>query len=221
MQDIQSRLEALLGQTATDPTNTSDDWYLRREYINMAQNEWAELCDWQALYKEYNALVSTSTGNASIVLPSDFRKLASYPKITYDGANTSEFPEVRPQENGRYLDTDKRINIYGNPADGYTLRVHGCSLTSGASVTVPYYASPASLVSPADISMCPDSDYLTKRALAYVWEARGDERFPLAKAEAEKVLSRLLETEETRGEAYFDRVQTTEEKRYNFKIGRD
>jgi hypothetical protein len=154
----------------------------------MAQNEWAESYDWQALYKEYNMLVSTSTGNTSIALPEDFRKLASYPVITYDGSNSEDFPEVRVQENSQYTSTDRRVNILGNPNSGYVMKTYAATLASGASIFVPYYASP---------------------------------RFPLAKAEADKILARLLETENTPGEAYFDRVQTTEERRYSFRIGRD
>jgi len=56
---------------------------------------WSETADWQVLYKEYHTLTSTISGNTSVSLPEDFRKIASYPEITYDGSTTKKFPEVR------------------------------------------------------------------------------------------------------------------------------
>lgn len=183
----------------------------------MAQHEWQEAYDWQTLYKEHNVLVSTATGNASIALPADFRRLASYPRIAGD-----DYAETRPQEASRYLPTDKRVEILGNPGDTYTLRVYGATLGSGTSVSIPYYASAGSLATSSDISMVPNADYLVRRAVAYLWEAREDARFPQMKQEAERILANMLERENVHGEAStFDRVRTVEETRYNFRMGRD
>ena len=193
LDNIQSKLAALADQDEVTSNISSTDYSLRLNYINQAVREWQEANDWQVLYKEYNVLVSTSTGNASIVLPVDFRKLASYPLITHDGATTDQFPETRGQEAGQYISTDKRVEILGNPYDNYILRVYGVTLVSGASVKVPYCKSAASLASPANICEIPNPEFLVKRSLAYLWEAREDGRFPGMKAEADRILANLID----------------------------
>lgn len=217
---IQSKIAAIV-DADPDVTNIStEDYALRLSYINLSLREWAEIYDWQALYKEFNSLVSTSAGNASVALPSDFRKLASFPKITYDGSNTALFPEIRPQDRGQYADTDKRVEILGNN-QGYIMRVYGSTLASGASVFVPYYSSVASLVSPANIPEIPNADYLVQRTVAYWWEVRGDPRFVQKKQESERILGNLIDYENVFGEASTnDRVKTADETKFkDFRWG--
>ena len=86
---------------------------------------------------------------------------------------------------------------------------------------MPYWKSLASLVSPADIVECPNPDYLVQRVIAMIWESREDARFPQAKAEADKILARLLEQENAQGFAYDQQITTPEQRNYNFRIGRD
>lgn len=187
----------------------------------MAQHEWAETYDWKSLYRESNLRVSTSTGNASIALPSDFRKLAAMPRITFDGATTEDFPEIRPQEKQMYDSTDKYIYLLGDQNTGHVMFVNAGTLSSGASIHLPYYRSPASLVSPANIAMCPNPEYLVQRSLAYLWEGAADQRFTQAKFEADKILRQMLEYEQVYGESYDDRVITTERKNFNsFRWGK-
>ena len=220
---IMSGVAAVVDQDENTANLSTTDYSLRLKYINMAVREWAEVYDWQALFKEYNMLVSTSTGNASVVLPADFRKLASFPQITWDGSTTNQFPEILPQQDGQFNDTDKRVWILGNPASNYVLRIFGATLVSGASVKIPYYSSPVSLVSPANITEVPNPDYLVQRVIAVTWEAREDPRFPQAKADADRILRNMLEYENTFNYASnYDRVKTVEETKHSdFRPGRD
>ena len=212
---IQGRIAAIADQDGDTANINTSDYALRLTYINMALQEWAEAYDWQVLYNEYTTQTSTSTGNTSITLPTNFRKLASYPVISPDGANSYKFPETRPQEAGQYSSTDRRVEITGNPQDRYTMAVFGVGLQSGASIRVPYYMSVQSLASPSDVAEIPNADYLTKRALAYWWEARGDDRFPQMKQECERILGTMIDYENVFSEAStFDRVRTVEETRY-------
>jgi hypothetical protein len=217
--EIQSRLAAYADQDENTSNISSTDYSLRLKYINMALTEWQEAYDWQSLYTEYNVLISTSTGNASVALPTNFRKLASYPVITNSGS-TDLYPETRPQEAGQYGSTDKRVEILGNPQDNYTLRIYGTTLSSGASVKVPYYMSAQSLVSPANIAEIPNPDYLVKRSLAYLLEAREDARFPQMKQEAERILGSMIDYENVFSEAStFNTVKTVEETSYGMRWG--
>lgn len=219
--EIQSRVAGFVDQDEATANISTADYSLRLKYLNMAQHEWAEIYDWKVLYNEYNMNVSTSTGNASVALPNDFRKLASYPNITYDGTNSSLYAEVDPREDGMYGATDKRVWVLGTPQEGYILRIFGSTLASGSSVKVPYFRSPVSLASPANIADCPNADYLVKRTIALIWEAREDSRFPQYKAEAERLLANLIEFENVPSSAMDDRIRTNEEKKYDFRLGQD
>src|SRR3990167_3975419 len=221
LDNIQARIAAVIDKNEDTSDISTADYSLRRELINMAQHEWAETYDWQSLYRESNLRVSTSTGNASVVLPADFKKLASFPRITYDGVTTENFPEIRPQEKTQYASTDKYIYLLGDQNTGHIMFVNAGTLASGASINLPYYASPASLVSPANIAMCPNPEYLVQRTLAYLWESDADSRFPQAKQEADKILRQMLEYEQTPGEGQDNKVYTVERKDFNsFRWGK-
>lgn len=224
--EIQARIAALVDHDASAPSATSDDYAHRLKLINLAQSEWAQLYDWKVLYKEYTTLTSTATGNVTISMPSDFRKLAGYPRITADGTSTYDFPEISPTERSQYTPTaDRFCYILGNPSGGYDLVVNPATsngqLASSASIYVSYYASAQSLCSPVDVSMCPDPEFLVHRATAYLWQSTEDDRFPIAQAEAEKRLARMLERENTHSEANSGRIKTEAETKYSFRIGRD
>ena len=220
--EVQSRIAALVDQNESTSAISSTDYSLRLKYINMALSEWQESYDWQTLYAEYNMLISTSTGNASVVLPTDFRKLAGPVAITWDGATTDNFVDTKPQNSSSFASSMKRVSVYGNPQDAYTLVVNGVTLVSGASVMVPYFMSAQSLVSPANIAEIPNPEYLVKRSVAYLWESREDQRFPQMKQEADKILASMIEYENIYGyHANNDRIKTVEETSYKFRPGRD
>lgn len=221
LDNIQGKIAAIIDKNEDTADISSADYSLRREYINMAQGEWAETYDWQSLYRESNLRVSTSTGNASVVLPADFRKLAAFPRIAYDGVTTENFPEIRPQDKHMYDSTDRYVYLLGDQNTGHIMFVNAGTLASGASINLPHYISPSSLVSPANIAMCPNPEYLVQRTLAYLWEADADQRFPQAKVEADKILQKMLEFEQTPGEAQENRVYTVERKQFNsFRWGK-
>ena len=100
--EIQSGVAAVADQDEKTSDIPAADYSLRLKYINMAQNEWAETYDWQCLYTEFNTNTSQATGNVTVTLPGNFRKLASFPIIVDDGATARSYPEVRPQENKKF-----------------------------------------------------------------------------------------------------------------------
>ena len=217
LQEIQDRLSAALDQDSS-VTAGAGDWDLRLKYINMAQTEWSQFYDWQVLYKEY----PISTGSlASITLPTDFRKLATYPRIYADNT-IYQYDEVRPQERFEKESSSKYVYIMGNVKDGYTM-VLNPQPTSVVSISIPYYCTPASLASPSDVTVVPDGNYLVHRALAYITMGADDTRFTISAAEADKLMARMLEREATHSEGAEEgsRIRTVEEKRYSFRIGRD
>ena len=224
--DLQSRVAGVVDQDQDTTNLSTDDYALRLNYINRRERAWADIYDWQCLYKEYNTKTSTSSGNTSISLPADFRKLASFPAITYDGVTTANFSEIRGQEEGQYNPVSSQyVKILGNPNSGYTMKVNPGTtdrqLISGASIYVSYYCNPASLASPTNVVTCPNPEYLIQGVVADIWEAREDARFQQAKVEANAILKNMLEREVTPTEAAaHSRVKTAEEIR-GFRLGRD
>jgi len=219
---IQSQISALVDQNEVTTSISATDYSLRLAYINMAIKEWGETYDWDVLYKRYITQTSTASANASIALPSDYRKLASFPIIVWTGTQGDQFPEVKPQEDGQFSSTDRRIWLSGNNQAGFNMYVLGVALQSGASIMVPYYATAKSLASPTDVPEIPNPEYLVQRTVAYLWQGREDPRFPAAQAEANRILSNLIEYENTFGRAaYNDSVRTVEQSRASFRFGRD
>jgi hypothetical protein len=220
--DAQQHIANEIDQSDDAPSQGGTDWNIRLNALNRALFDWANSNDWDTLKKVHNGLVSTSSANASYVLPSDFSKLDGFPKIVWDGRTTNEFPVIDPSKNSNYLDSDKFVNIFDNSRDGKIMYIHSSTLVSGASVQFTYYKSPQSLASAVDIIEVNDPTFVVQRALYYIYKGREDGRFPEAKVESDRILARMLENEASKGIAYEDRrISNWNEERYSFRIGRD
>ena len=223
--DIQSRVAAILDQDEDTDNISTDDYSLRLIHINRRERTWAETGKWEALIKEYNTLTSTSSGNCSISLPSDFRMLSSFPVITHDGTNSDEFTQIRPQEESRLDPLSQRyVKILGNENTGHTMVVNTTNndrqLPSGASIKVLYFSTPTSHTSPANTIFCPNPEYIVQGVIADIWEAQEDTRFQGAKAEANMILSNMLEFENTPSEAAYNKQVKSVEQKYNYRWGK-
>lgn len=215
--DLQNQIANEMDQSATAPTTGGTDWNIRLNALNRSLFDWGEAYDWGVLKKVYNGLVSTSSANASIAMPADFRKLDGFPVIAGE-----QFTPIDVTRNGEYSSIDKVVNILGNDRDNKVLFVRGASLSSGASIQFTYWASPVSLSTTTSLTECPDPTFLAQRALYYLYKGREDGRFPEAKVEADRILARMIENENTLGQAHSDnRIHNWNESRYGFKIGRD
>ena len=220
MQALQDQLAALFDQNASVASVGDNNWNLRLRYLNRAQEEWVEQYNWPNLFTEYNIQASTPTSMATLPLPRNFRKLASFPKIS-DGTTSWEYTEIRPEEKSRYTTSDRFCFVLGNPGS-FNLIVNPGSITSGVSIYVPYYLSPASLASPADIPLVPNSDYLIYKALSYLFSGRDDEKRGEYEGLAQRTLAQMINYEAgARGDAYDNRTESWLEKRWGFKVGRD
>jgi hypothetical protein len=220
--DIEVQIASEIDQSSTPPTEGETDWNIRLNIINRSLIDWAESNDWDSLKGIYNAVISTSTGNASLALPSDFKKIDSYPRIVWDGISLSEFPVVDPSKNTIYTDTDKFVNILGNDRDGKVMYIHAQTLASGASVQFTYWKSPQSLASAEQKVDISDPTFLVQRSLYYLYKGREDGRFPEAKVESDKILARMIENENTKGIANVNKsVSNWLQDKYSFRLGRD
>lgn len=219
-QEIQNQVAHELDGNASI-SSTSTDWGLRLSPINRALFDWSESYDWKQLTKIHNGVVSTSTGNASYALPANFRRMIGFPKIVYDGTTAFDFPIIAPEKNYTVnLDSDRFVNVIGSDADGNTMIINSPTLASGASVQFVYHAFPVSLASTGQLTECPDPTYIVQKALYYIYKAKEDGRFPEAKAEADRILARMIENENTLGIGYQDR-RVSISPLNGFRLGRD
>ena len=222
LQDLQNAIASEVDQSATAPTAGSTDWLIRNNFINRSLIDWSESYEWEAMKKVHNGVISTSTGNASYALPSDFKKIDGFPQITADGITTYSYPVNDPTNNTRYSGTDRLVNILGNNTDGKVMYILGGALSSGASVQFTYYASPQSLASATNIVPMKDPTYLVQRSLYYILKSREDGRFPEAKTESDRILMRMIEEENTLGQSNVNRsVSVFPEGYKSWRIGRD
>lgn len=221
LQQIQDQIAFEIDGNASI-SSSSSDWGQRLAPINRALHDWAETYDWEELKLVHNGVISTSTGNASYALPANFKKLDGYLRIASDGSNVFEYSQVDVSKNNQYNSSDKFVNILGSPRTGYVMYIHTDALVSGASVQFTYFASPMSLVSAGSVADCPDPSYITQRALYYIYKSREDGRFPEAKVEADRILSRMIENESSVGLASKESsVQSWLQAKHGFRIGRD
>lgn len=221
LQEFQQQLALELDRSATAPDTSSTDWSVRTNALNRAQVDWQETYEWGVLLQVHNGIISTSTGNASYVLPTNFKKFDGLPKIVSDGVTAYDFPVVPLSKNRRYVDSDKYVNLIAN-ATTNVMYIHSSQLVSGASVQFSFYQSAPSLATTTSVSLCPDPMFVLQRALYYIYRSREDARFPEAKVESDKVLARMVENESSLGRAYTDRnVSVGSEMHPGWRIGRD
>lgn len=223
--EIMSRVAGVTDQNQDTSTIEASDYSLRLNYLNRRERAWSELGKWQSLVKEFNTLTSTISGNCSVSLPSDYRSLAILPVISYDGTNALQFQDIRPQDEGKFdPQTSQYVKIMGNPNVGYTMVVNAPTstrqLVSGASIKVLYYATPASLISPADLVTCPNPEYLVQGVIADVWESKEDPRYKQAQVDANIILQNMKEFEFTPSEQSYGAEVRTVEQRTGYRWGK-
>ena len=113
---------------------------------------------------------------------------------------------------------NKYCYIIGDDSAGRSL-VLNPPLASGASIAFDFQSYPSSLATLTDISVCPQPDYLVKRSIAYVLEARSDTRFPKVKQDADVILQKMIE--EKCPISGRDKQNTVLEKPKDFVMGED
>ncbi len=223
--DVQGRIAAILDQNESLTDISSSDYSHRLNLINQREQKWAEVGKWRALLKPFNTRTSASTGNTSVSLPADFRAVADNARITFDGANTKQFSEIRSQDEAGFGQSDTYFKVVGNTLAGHTMVINPTTtngwLASGASIKMDYFSLPTSLASPANVIQCPNPDYIVSGVIADVWESKADARFQQKQAEADRILANMLEFEFTPSEGSFGKnVKTTEQVNFGFRWGR-
>ncbi len=223
---IMQSIAATVNQEATSPSAGGAEWSLWLEYMNRGLQEWGEAADWEVLKKTFVPGV-TGVSTATVSLPLDYRKMAAAPRLhTADMVNIEgeEFPDIQEETKGLYKKTDKFVYETGDMSSGYSLIFHPGTLSSGASLEIPYYSVPTSLASPAQIPLVQDPQYIIDRTIAYIFEARSDPRFQQSETKAREKLLQMVEgLNDQKYNSYGtpQYVMTAPLKKMGFRVGRD
>ena len=165
---------------------TGDELVSRISYLDQSQKEWAGAYDWDVL-KRVSGLTYVVSA-VSFGLDANFKKLKS---PVQDVTNSYIYNEIDPQERFGKSETDKYVYILGDTVTGKYIALNP-AISSGVSMIYDWLAFPTALATLQDVSACPNSEYLTKRTIAYVLESRSDPRFPQVKAVAQLLLNRMI-----------------------------
>lgn len=180
-----------------DATPTGTDLSVRTNFINRAQREWALAYDWDVLVEEYKFMPSEAS-QATISLPQKFKKMESpvydYGTGGYTRNPPYEYPVVESEDKYIQSSSNQFGYVMGNEVDGFNLIVPK-GFESGTSLSMQVSKFPSDLATLSDTSKMVDPEFLIQRGIHLVLESRGDARFPQAKAEADKILARLVEHE--------------------------
>jgi len=215
--DLQNTIASFLDSNPTNSSDGSQTWSRRQNYINRAQQQWAEVLDWRNLYKEYNALISTPSGTSTHALPSDFRKLAGHAII-----GGLKFTDVYPYEKVDIGTASPITYVLGTPGSYNLIMRWAEAPESLSSITLPYYSTPANLTTQGSISPIPDPEYLTAKAIAFELRSlvKDHQRADVEDARAELILRNMMASENTPSFGNERRIKTQEE-RMGFTFGED
>jgi hypothetical protein len=196
LEDVLLDISTWVDQETTLPDGA--ELATRISYVDQAQQEWGDVLNWKRLRKS----LELSSSGASVALPADFKKLAS---PLHDLTRTQQYVEIKSDERFAKTPDSKYCYVTGNDADGLALVVNP-ALDGSTTLNADYHAKAPSLATLSDIVIAP-KQFLTKRAIAMVLEARADARFPQMKEDAQLALDRAIEEEAVPSGAENNRIR--------------
>lgn len=185
LQEILINSSAYLDQNIDVPTG--DDLDTRVNYANMRVREWEKAYKFNELKTKY---IFTASTLASVSMPSNFSEIAGNPQELLDGNNNwQEHTQVDPSY--VYDQTnDYFCYLLGSKYQGYNMVFN--KLSVGATMSVDYFRTAATLATLTDICEVTDCNYVVQGVIASVLQARGDDRFPIVEAKAQQLLSGMI-----------------------------
>ena len=213
LSEILAQIGAYTDQSTDIPTG--DELSVRVSVVGQALQEWGNAYQWKQLRIPYS---TTVVAGVSIGLPANFKKMMSIAVDTsLPVSNNREYKEIRAEDRFNKVETDKYFYITGDPSTGRVMNIFP-SLASGTPIKFDYQSFPSSMATLNDICVCPHPEFITKRAIGFMLEIRSDTRFPQVKADADVLLSRMIEEEDSPAGSEVGEVRNTYDKG-NFIIG--
>ena len=218
---IMKMIAATVNQEPTAPDSSSSEYGLWLEFVNRSIHEWDEANDWEEMRISW---FPSSTASGMVILPTDFKKLAGTPLIHIGGNQVgSQYPHIIAEQKELQNTTDQYSVLSGNSQAGFVLTFNPATISSGASIEIPYYAHATSVSGASDVPALEDAQFLIDRTVGYIFEARSDSRFQTQEQKARDRLLTMIENSNLRkfnSYAGSNPVISTMQ-RQNFRVGRD
>lgn len=169
---------------------TGDELTLRSNYANQAVRDASAV----AQFSEFSvirdvATPATVTSLTTVPLGTyNFREFEAIPTIL--GDPNDQYPQIKPRDRVQYDSSDKYCYVLGNPQEGYFGIFNNLTPNKTLALTMQRY--PSGMATLTSVCELPDATYVTRKIESYVLYSRGDERFPTANNNAEKVLSNMV-----------------------------
>lgn len=173
----------MLDLEAAEPTG--QELTLRTNFANRSVWDAAATGQFKEFKRTYETAVTSST-LATIPLPSDFREFQVEPQIDSSGSWT-EYEELMPEDKFNKSRGDRFCYVLGEPGN-YNLILNN---PIDGTLSMVYQRFPSGLITLSDVCELPDPNYVATKVEAYVLQGRGDERFPLVNATAERQLANM------------------------------
>lgn len=183
LEDILKASSSILDLSYETPAG--DELTTRIGYVNLAVEEACEYAKLPELKKEY---IVYATGQ-TIPLPSDFKELHENPHLYSSSGSWVEYQEIEAEDKYQHSSGEKYCYVLGNRREGFNLFLNNFS---GGTVSILYQKFPEGFATLSDVSELSSVSYLVHRTVYYVLFSRGDDKFPLAKAESEKYLANMV-----------------------------
>jgi len=197
--DVFNAFYRLYRAEAEVPASTDDEYTIAMELANEAIRRWARYDNtyWKELF---TTLVDSGEGTTIVTdqvdyeCPDDFREGGgSVRVIDTDDTTLATYPIINP-EDVQFRDTNSTYSFFfGNPSDGYTLRLNPAptSTINGKRVQYDYYKSPTEFTTGTDIAEIPQPDFIVHRVLANRLRASRNPYYNSALRDAEDVLKTM------------------------------
>ncbi len=201
LQEILINSSAYLDQSTSIPT--SDDFNIRLNFANQRIREWENSYRFSELKTKYTIGATL----ASIPLPSNFSAIAGNPKELLDSNNNwQEYTQVDPSY--IYDQQDPHFSYILNDTIIFN------NLSSGATISIDYFRSAATLATLTDVCEVPDGNYVVNGIIASVLQARNDDRFPVVEAKTQNLLMGMIGNNQSSGSS------STRAPKKNYHLGR-
>ena len=201
LQEILINSSAYLDQSTSIPTG--DDFNIRLNFANQRIREWENSYRFSELKTKYTIGATL----ASIPLPSNFSAIAGNPKELLDSNNNwQEYTQVDPSY--IYDQQDPHFSYILNDTIIFN------NLSSGATISIDYFRSAATLATLTDVCEVPDGNYVVNGIIASVLQARNDDRFPVVESKTQNLLMGMIGSNQSSGSS------STRAPKKNYHLGR-
>ena len=188
LSEILVNANATLDLSAALPTG--DELTLRKNYANQSVDDASAVAQFSEFTVTQDvATPSVTTSLTTVALSTNkWREFEMIPTIK--GSPNDQYPQIKAKDRVKKGPSERFCYVLGNPQEGY----HGVfnNLTPNQTLSLTSQRYPSGMATLSDLCELPDATYVTRGIEQYVLYSRGDERFPVAKANAEQVLLNMV-----------------------------